>query len=251
MKFQSLATKLGPAIACCLFASSAAADSIYSTYHYLFDSNGQPKATSSAGTDYFVPGDWAAGYFFVNPVACSNGCDLTSASVRLLATQYDSYTPASLAGIKLEIFSNAPNSSNAIGKGPGTSLFTLTSPTSVLFNGNFGTTIEFSALPQSQSAPALLQPNTAYWLKLTSVSQSPDFEWFYNGVQSNEYWASHHVVGNQVTDDANEGSPFIFQINGVNSATSRLLPANVPLPGAVWLMSSALIGLGAVGRKKR
>lgn len=241
MKFQSFATKLSPAIALCLVTSAASADSVYSTYHYLFDNNGNPKTVAS-GTETLNPGDWVAGYFFVNPTVCSNGCDLSDVTLQLDGILYGTVTPASLSGLKLEIFSNVTSSSTNIGKDLGDSLFQLNSPTSVLFDGNFGTTVHFGANSQDQNTPALLQPNTAYWLKLTNVSQSPELAWFYNGIQSNEYWMAYYGSG--------EGSPYIFQINGINSPVPRLLPANVPLPGAIWLMATALIGMGGLARKQ-
>ena len=246
-KINSPVKKLGSAIVICLFANSASADSIYSTYHYLFNPDGTPKLGAQSGSDTLNQDndDWVAGYFFVNPVICSNGCDVTGTSLQLDGGQYSAFDPSSLAGVKLEIFSNVSSSTTRIGKDLGTSLFQFNSPTSVVFDGNFGTKIQFSADAQDQNAPALLQPNTAYWLKLTNVNQNPDFGWFYNGLPKNEYWLAHYdALGG-------EGSPYIFDVLGVNSATPRLAPALVPLPGAVWMMTSGLMGLLAVRRRNK
>ncbi|ANE54335.1 hypothetical protein AYM39_03450 [Methylomonas sp. DH-1] len=145
--------------------------------------------------------------------------------------------------VKLEIFTNVPSSSTNIGKDLGQSIFQFNSPTSVIFNGNFGTKIHFSADAQDQNAPAILQPNTGYWLKLTNVDQSPDFGWFYNGLPKNEYWLAYYDT------QGGEGSPYIFDVMGLNSATPRLAPAIVPLPSAVWMMGSVLMGALAIRRK--
>jgi hypothetical protein len=244
LKFKSPVTKLSSAVAFCLFASSASASPLISTYHYLFAQDGSPILGALSGTDTLNPNEWVAGYFFINPIVCSNGCDITGVALQLEGSQYSTSDKSSLAGMKLEIFSNVASSTTNIGKDLGTSLFELTSPTDVVFNGNFGTKIEFSANAQDQSAPALLQPNTAYWLKLTNDSQTPELGWFYNGMPKNEYWLAHYDPA------GGEGSPYIFEVSGVNSATPRLAAA-VPLPGAVWMMGSALIGMLATGRRKR
>ena len=246
-KFKSPITKLSSAIVIGLFATSASADSIYSTYHYLFTPEGNPIFGAQSGTDMLnkEADEWVAGYFFVNPIVCSNGCDITGADLQLDGGQYSPVEPSSLAGVKLEIFSNVASSSTNIGKDLGISLFQLNSPTSVTFNGNFGTKIHFSADAQDQNAPAILQPNTAYWLKLTNVDQNPDFGWFFNGLPKNEYWLAHYDTR------GGEGSPYIFDVLGLNSITPRLAPAAVPLPGAVWMMASALMGLLTIGRRKK
>lgn len=247
MFFKSPITKLSSAMIICLFAESAYADSIYSTFHYLFNADGSPKIGAQSGSDTLNQNadEWVAGYFFVNPVICSNGCDITGAALQLDGGQYSAFDSSSLAGVKLEIFSNVSSSTTRIGKDFGSSLFEFNSPTSVVFDGNFGTKIQFSANAQDQNNPAILQPNTAYWLKLTNVSQDPDFGWFYNGLPKNEYWLAHYdTLGG-------EGSPYIFDILGVNSATPRLVSAPVPLPGAIWMMASALLGLLTVSRRNK
>lgn len=246
-KLNSTIKKTCPAIVACLFASSASADSIYSTYHYLFNSNGNPIIGALSGVDTLSQkgNEWVAGYFFVNPKVCSNGCDITGADLQLDGSQYSFVDSSSLTGLKLEIFSNSASSSTNIGKDLGTSLFQLTSPESVTFDGNFGTKVHFSAISQNQSSPALLQPNTAYWLKLTNDGQTPDVGWFYNGMPKNEFWLAHY------DPKGGEGSPYIFDVMGVNSATPRLVPTNVPLPSTVWMMSSALMGLLALKRRNK
>ncbi|MCQ8180832.1 VPLPA-CTERM sorting domain-containing protein [Methylomonas sp. SURF-1] len=245
--FKPSITNLSSAAIICLFTGPVSADSIYSTYHYLFTPQGNPIIGALSGTDMLNKDadEWVAGYFFVNPIKCSNGCDVSGADLQLDGGQYSPVEPSSLSGVKLEIFTNISSSSTNIGKDLGQSIFQFNSPTSVTFNGNFGTKIHFSADAQDQNTPALLQPNTGYWLKLTNVDQSPDFGWFYNGLPKNEYWLAHYDT------QGGEGSPYIFDVLGANSATPRLAPAIVPLPGAVWMMGSALMGALAVSRRNK
>ena len=227
---------LSSAIALALFAGSASATTVYDTYKYLFDNNGLPMLSTESGVEPLDPfvGPWAAGYFKVNPLDCPNGCDLTKVSLLLAGDAYSSSEPSSFTGVTLEVFSNFSSPSGFV---PGANLFSLTTPDTVLFNGNFGTRIEFTAPAQDPNDSALLQPNTEYWLKLTNVNQTPEFGWFYNGSQAGEYWAVAQW-GN------GEGSPFIFDVTG----DARL--SHVPIPGAVWMMGSGLIGLLVAGRRR-
>ena len=235
-KHKSPVKKLSLAIALTLItgAASATTTTIYDTYHYLFEADGVTvKPGVASGTETLREGNWAAGYFFVDSLNCPAGCDLTKASLLFETTQYSTSTGSNLGGLKLEVYSSQP--------GPvlGASLFELTSPDSVILNGTFGTRVDFTAVAQDPNTPALLQADTAYWLKLTNESQSPELGWFYNGVVANEYW-----IGDSGALSG-EGSPFIFDVTGEARAVSH-----VPVPGAVWLMGSALIGLLTAKRRK-
>lgn len=193
-------------------------------------------------------GNWAAGYFFVNSSVCSNGCDITGAKLLLdLAGGYDN-TPFS--NVTLELVSNAGSASNPV---LGQSLFTLTNPataTHSLISGRLGTFVDFTAAAQNQNLPALLQPNTGYWLKLTNAGQPISFGWFFDGFQQGRTDQVLAFYDGFDTISA-AGNPLIFQVTGDNSATPRLAPAHVPIPGAVWMMSSALLGFTIAGRRKK
>jgi len=232
-KHKSPVKKLSLAIALTLVTGTASATTttIYETYKYLFDNNGDALPVES-GTETLSTGGWAARYFFLDSLICSAGCDLTEASLLLETSLYSTFTASDLSGLKLEVYSSQP------GPVPGNSLFELTSPDSVILNGTFGTRVDFTAVAQNPNAPALLQADTAYWLKLTNESQTPELGWFFNGVVSNEYWAVKDFGSGQ-------GSPFIFDVTGEARAVSH-----VPVPGAVWLMGSALIGLLTAKRRK-
>ena len=241
LKTKSIKT-LGSVIALALFsgAASASLSGILIADTTIFPDGAAIPLNSG--------GEWAAGYFAQNVKGvCPNGCDITGAKLLLdLSGGYDN-TPFSNANVKLELFSNSGSTYNPV---LGQSLFTLTNPTTVtqdFSGGRLGTFVEFTAAAQGQNLPALLQPNTSYWLKLTNVNQSPEFGWYYDGFDSSradQAWVASGF-GNGT------GTPMIFQVYGVNSATSRLAPPSIPIPGAVWMMGSALIGFTIAGRRKK
>lgn len=245
LTIKSPIKKLSSAIALGLVAGAASASTtLYDTYKYIFDSQGQVINGAQSGAEGLDTGnEWAAGYFFINPQTCPNGCDITKASVLIESSLYDAFRPSSFSGVKLEIYTNNNIGPNPTDKVPGTSLFQLTTPVQVQFDGNFGTRVEFTASSQDPNSPALLQPNTEYWLKLTNISQSPSFGWFYNGLDKpGEYWASS-------AGGRGFGSPYIFDITG-DVRPGGVVPAPVPIPGAVWLMASALLSLRGLRNKK-
>lgn len=254
LKFNLPMSKLTSAIALTLFASTASADTIYNTKPYLLDQN-DVFTNALHGYDTVYAGDWFAGYFHVPKAetdpnkpssVCQNGCDITGATLYLIGGANDApLEPSSFEGVTLQVFNNI-TSENAWGKYPGNPLFTMTTPSQVQFigtQGGPGTLINFAAAPQDQNAPALLQPDTGYWLVLTSQRAS-EFGWYYNGLNKpGEYWAGLYGAG--------QGSPYIFEVTGMNSLTPRLAPSHVPIPGAAWMMGSALIGLLVAGGRKR
>lgn len=236
LKSKSIKT-LSLAIAGLLFTGTASAS-------IVADTTSKPVFSAEP----LMAGQWAAGYFFISDVSvCSNGCDITG--VKLLLDLSGGYDNTSFSGVTLDLLSSQGPRSNPT---MGSSLFQLTNPTTVshTLNGGTGSYVEFTAAAQDQSLPALLQPNTGYWLKVSNETQTPEFGWFYDGndpTTVDQYWATYYGSGS--------GTPFIFQVTGDNSVTPRLLPSeaipNVPLPSAVWLMGSALIGFTLAGRRKK
>ena len=236
LKSKSPIKKLSLAIALSLIAGTASATSVtvYDTYKYLFDDEGVLIPNTSHGIETLSDGgEWAAGYLAVTPSDCPNGCDITGASVLLDSSLYIPLETVPFDGVKLEVYSNQA------GTAQGISLFQFDTLATVIFDGTFGTRIQFTAAGQDLNAPALFQPGEEYWLRLTNTSQSPDFAWFFNGNDKlSEHWESS-------TWGAGSGTPFIFDITGEARAVSH-----VPVPGAVWLMGSALIGLLTAKRRK-
>lgn len=256
LKFKSTLTKLSSAIILCLFSNAASASSetsIYETYKYLDPSVFATRPINNSG-------DWAAAYFKVSTSICEFGCDLTSVSLLMDLTGYDTFSEVSLQNkLQLDIYSNkvigtrpdpfdkTPPIGTINRNFPDQLLLTLTTPVSVTNDGDFGKDVLFTA-PLQNSPISLLQPNTEYWIKLSNSSNSP-FGWVVNGSgKPNEFFA-HSAYG--ATADG-YGSPRIFKINGIarDESNSGLAPSHVPLPGAIWLMGSALLGLPAVSRRK-
>ena len=259
LKFKSPITKLSSAIAFCLIANAASAANdimVYETYKYL-----DPEVFATRPINN--SGDWAAAYFKVNSSICEFGCDLTSVSLLMDLSGYDTFSEVPLQGkLTLDIYSNkvigtrpdpfdkTPPIGTINRNFPDQMLLTLTTPVSVTNDGDFGKDILFTA-PVQNSPTSLLQPNTEYWIKLSNASNSP-FGWVVNGSDKpNEFYA--HFAHGATADGY--GSPRIFQINGIardesNSGLAVLPISHVPLPGAFWFMGSALLGLPAVLRRK-
>lgn len=259
LKSKSPLTKLSSAIAFCLIAGSASADtvtSVYETYKYLDPGVFATRPINNSG-------DWAGAYFKVNSSICEFGCDLTSVSVLMDLNGYDTFSEVSLQNkLTLDVYSNQvigtrpdpfdkiPPIGTVNRNFPDQLLLTLITPVSVTNDGDFGKEVLFTA-PAQNSPISLLQPNTEYWIKLSNLTNSP-FGWVANGSgKPNEFFA-HSAYG--VTADG-YGSPRIFEINGIardasNSGLPPTAPSHVPLPGAIWLMGSVLLGLTAVLRRK-
>ncbi len=231
LKFKSPITKLSAAIGFMLFAGNVVADiPIYSTYKY-------PEVAG----DPLGLGDWAAGYFFVNSVVCPYGCNITGVSL-LLAGDAFSKTEAIPFNATLAVVDDAsfyPGNNQK---------FQLALPNpaeGVVFNnsnyaGHLGTIVQFTPDPATS---AQVQSNMGYWLKLTNIGLSPSIGWYYDEAnKSGEYWAdSQYGFG--------AGSPFIFEVRGVALPAPPL--TQTPIPGAAWMMSSALIGMLVAGRRNR
>lgn len=251
--------KLSAAIALVLVSGAASAVvgspdvQVYETYKYL-----DPGAFATRPINN--SGEWAAAYFKVNSFNCKFGCDLTSVNLLMDLTLYDTFAEVALENkLQLDIYSNkiigtqpntlTPDPTDTVPKNfPDISLFTLTTPVSVTNDGDFGKEVVFTA-PEQNSQISLLQPNTEYWIKLSNSSNSP-FGWVVNGSDKPNEFFANYAFG---TFNSGYGSPRIFEVRGIarDEANSGLAPqANVPLPGAIWLMGSALIGILAVSRRK-
>ncbi|MBU2572102.1 MAG: hypothetical protein KJ725_19160 [Gammaproteobacteria bacterium] len=248
LKIKAPLKKLSAAVALGLFAGTASASvSIYDTFHYDW----------SGGEALYAPffedsePDWAAGRFTVDPFNCPNGCLLDSVRLSLAAdVTYqlgDSISlkdPSGNDGISLAVYSN-----NFLGGSthiPGEKLFDLSIPNSFeQWDINGGNDVWFDAPSQDPNEAALLQPNTAYWLFLTNESLPFTLLWSYDGVdKQGEYFAAYwKPLGAQ-------GSPYLFEVMGTSCTTCSAPVSNVPVPGAIWLMGTAMIGLVTSWRRK-
>lgn len=227
--------KLGAAMTFTMVTGIASANTaLYDTYHYLFDQNGQVNSVNW-GRQQIVPPDWEAGYFSLGN-ECQNGCELSKATVLLDAPQLsgDINTQVDLTNLHVEVWGNKANQSLGTDKFPDSKIYGAVSPTNQRFNGNFGTSIDFTF---DNTGQALLQPGD-YWLVLSIApgGLSTDIQWFFNGKQGGEFIASSYNGG--IID---AGSPYIFRVEGTLS--------HVPIPGSAWLMGTGLLGL--LGARRR
>ena len=221
--------KLSTAIVFTMVTGTASADILYDTYHHLFDAEGQLNSVDW-GRQSIVPPDWEAGYF-----SLGSGAELTKATVLLDAPQLASTSQIDLTNLHVEVWGNIPNQIT-IGSGiytqttdyfPESMIYAAASPTSQYFNGNFGTSIDFTF------SNAELQPGD-YWLVISNGT-SEDIQWFFNGIQDGELIASSFDNGFIQT-----GSPYIFRMEGITAA---------PIPGAAWMMGTGLLVLLGARRK--
>lgn len=222
---------LGTAIPFAMVSGIASANTtLYDTYHYLFDQNGQLNSVNWGRQALIYP-DWEAAYF-----SCQNGCELSKATVLLDAPQLsgDISTQVDLTNLHVEVWGNKVNQTLGTDKFPNSKIYGSVSPIAQQFNGNFGTSIDFTF---GGSEKAVLQPGD-YWLVLSiaPAGLSTDIQWFFNGKQGGELIASSYAGG---LVDA--GSPYIFRIEG--------MPSQVPIPGSVWMMGTGLLGL--LGARRR
>lgn len=225
LKIKTPLKKLSAAVALGLFAGTASASvSIYDTFHYGID-----------GHDTLFTGEWAAARFTVSPSDCPPaGCYMDSAILNLWSPDTDSDFKVTLEGVTLGVYSN--NFSGGENHLPGNKLFDLIVPDHYVDSGALGTNVSFSA--PGQVPAVLLQPNTAYWLKLSNDSRDIDLGWAFNGAgHSGEYWAFQQI-GSPLS--WGHGSPLIFEVTA----------SPVPIPGAIWLMGTAMIGLATSRRRK-
>lgn len=187
--------------------------------------------TSVGGSS--LPTGWLASAFntqFNGVEQCPNGCELDS--VRLLFRAFSfSGTPESSAGYTLSI-RNDDNDPNNIGPGA-SDLLVMTTP------AQFSDSAQLNVLDDQFrfTAPSALtlEAGIQYWVVLTADS-GVTTEWAF-GTDNGE-WAEN----SSFFSGSGDTGPFQMKVEA-------LAVSQVPVPGAVWLLGTAMLGLVA-SRKK-
>jgi len=142
----------------------------------------------------------------------------------------------STSGAVLQIFSNVAGA-------PGTALFTLQDPRS--FTTTFGNNV--FTIPTGQSLT--LSPNTDYWVELTNSNTSNTLYWDYSQEAVQTALNQPNLLAYQ-DSNGNAFSGAYGLLMEVQASQAIGTVNTVPLPGAVWLMGSALIGFATARHGK-
>jgi len=195
------------------------------------------QATASATTvfdslsgatseDYQIvePGVWAATSFSIDSL-CSPSCDLESLTLSLWPEGYRNEGSAnpSLGNLSLSITETLR----------GTPISTLSAQ---LFDNSFvNTWNDVVFTPDSSQS---LQSGVEYWAELTN-DVSDGWGW-----RIGEDVAGAEGAYNIPGFGTFRGSPYALKVEGEPEASP------IPIPGAFWLLGSALVGLPLVARKR-
>jgi len=220
-------------------ADSALAQSIdlFNNFSQNFNSNYGDGVTVS-GTSEF------AAVEFSTSTLCPNGCSLGTLDLNLS-------NDSGSADVNVAIYANSNNAP------AGNALLTLQDPSAPVINQNpliYGSAIQFGnnyfTVPSGQSLT--LANNTDYWVEVSLTSSTDNLYWW------NIAGATQTVAGepNLALLSLGSGTPFSYSGYGLQMdlKATPLLPVGgtsaVPLPGAIWMMGTALIGLAASRRRK-
>ena len=174
-----------------------------------------------------------ASQFSTNSAACASGCTLGNITLNLFSASL--HNPSgSTNGYQLQVFSD-------VGNAPGMALISMNNPaafTSAAANHVF-----------TPDGILNLNSSTNYWVTLSAGTG--------NGGGESVTWSTYQSAIQTVA-----GQPTLFQyLDSVGSfytfnnpkllmSVEATASAVVPIPGAVWLMGSALLGLVASWRRK-
>ncbi len=219
LKIKSQIKTLGLVAALGLLSSTASAVPLHSTLDLV-----------QTDVEGLSVGEWEAARFQADAVQCPNGCNVTEA--RLLLRDDELFTtddPVSLSDLSLSVYSAGVNDTS-VGI---TKLFSFDTNVSLAGGDNI---VSFSVKDGENS---FLPKNTFFWLRLDNDSRRDGISWWFDGNTAGEYQVINNIRGIREFE-----TPFIFDVQGVPAAASP-----VPVPGAVWMMGSALLGLLGVRRK--
>jgi len=183
----------------------------------LFDSLSSPLS----GTQGIPPG-WI-GTAFSTGSNCPNGCALGDISL-MLSGNID----GSIQGIVLQLFNDA-------GSVPGITPITHAYINPVTVSSTPDVNV-FTSNPLDSAV--VLNDNTEYWVRLDATAPgAANVDWGYVASGPGK-WAFDTLLGQNSKGNGNSG-PFMVRVeaNPIGEVS------NVPVPGAIWLMGSGVIGL--------
>jgi hypothetical protein len=174
-----------------------------------------------------------ASQFSTNSSACASGCTLGNITLNLFSDSL--YNPSgSTNGYQLQVFSD-------VGNAPGMALIGMNNP--VVFNS--------SAANHVFTPDGILNLNssTNYWVTLSAGNgngggESITWSTFQNAIQTKAGQPSRFQYLDSV------GSFYTFTNPKLLMIVEATASAVVPIPGAAWLMGSAMLGLVASWRRK-
>ncbi len=173
--------------------------------------------------------------------SCINGCNLQDVNLLLAA-----YSPVETSSLVVDIYSNGNNV-------PGTLLYTLSpTVTSVYTPDAVPVEVEFNAAAGGDSLPK--GTGTDYWVVLSSSDQTNQLFWMNNNqpgdAQGTNLLNGQGVDYQGLPGNGNvQGLGLIMQVQALSNGGTASV---IPVPGAAWLMGSALIGLlSSWNRKSR
>ncbi len=163
---------------------------------------------------------------------CPAGCILGDITLNLT----DAYARGSSVGYKLEVVSDNSDA-------PGITLATYNNPAAI--SSNFGNDVF------TPGGSYTLAANTNYWVKLSSTIDGLVYWDYTNNTAPGQQSKYAYDLGGY-TGGSFPGAHNLLMTVQATSLGGVVVPppASVPVPGAVWMMGSALIGLVTTWRKK-
>ncbi len=181
-----------------------------------------------------------AGFYNANKfstgILCPLGCTLGNVTLNLGATT------ESTAGFELRLVADAAGT-------PGATLFTLSNPDTFTTSGDNNL---FKPIGNFT-----LAASTSYWIELFNSSLNPSqiVSWDYMNSPAQNVQNQPHLItykDNQLSGfHPIQDSPVFLMKVEASPIVGEISPvAAVPIPGAIWMMGSVLIGLVSSWRKK-
>jgi|GEM_PF-1404933 len=220
--------KLGAVLTLIISGSAAAAEAAVpvTLYNNIPTTLDEYEGLGLSGTSFiankFSTGGW-----------CPAGCILGNITLNLT----DANARGSSVGYKLEVVSDNSNA-------PGITLATLNNPAAI--SSNFGNDVF------TPGGSYTLAANTNYWVKLSSTIDGLIY-WDYITKSTPGQLSQYSYDLGGYKGGSYAGGPNLNLLMTVQATSLGGVvppPAHVPVPGAVWMMGSALIGLVTTWRKK-